>query len=149
MQLHLPPARSALDAHDAALLVVSFAQLNRLRDWVPFFHDAFLARRFEEADLTLAADVLAHTRFAADPSLAVYRAYGLGRNSRMRVYGPRILLQYARWGRQGRPLRMVQEDPLQRGGDFVVGRDGRLTFAHTGRDQADRPPVQAILAALR
>lgn len=94
------------------------------------------------------AEPLARTRFLADPERAVYRAYGLGRNSLLRVYGPRILAQYVVWGLRGKPIR-IREDTLQRGGNFVVGRDGRLTLAHTGRDQADRPSVDTILAALR
>lgn len=149
MQLHLPPVLEQLAALDAQLLVVSFAKVGRLEHWVPYFTRAFLAPRYREHGLALPANPFARTRFVADPELAVYHAYGLGRNSRWRVYGPGILWQYARWWAQGKPLRKVQDDPLQRGGNFVVGRDGRLTFAHTGRDQADRPSAAAILEALR
>jgi hypothetical protein len=49
---------------------------------------------------------------------------------------------------QGKPIRL-RDDALQRGGNFVVGRDGHLTLAHTGRDQSDRPEPAEILAALR
>lgn len=149
MQLHLPTVLDELAALQAQVLVVSFAPLPRLRAWVPFFRDSFLLPRYAALGLTPPADPFARTRFLSDPALTAYHAYGLGRNSRLRVYGPRILLQYARWALRGRPLRHIQEDALQRGGNFVVGRDGRLTFAHTGRDQADRPPVSALLAALQ
>jgi hypothetical protein len=44
-----------------------------------------------------------------------------------RVYGPRILWQYALWWLQGKPIRL-RDDALQRGGNFVVGRDGHLTL---------------------
>jgi len=85
------------------------------------------------------ADPCARTRFLADPARTAYHAYGLGRNSVLRVYGPRILWHYVKWGMQGKPIG-VTDDTLQR---------GRLSFAHTGTDQSDRPPPERILAALR
>jgi hypothetical protein len=138
---------NALAAHDARLLVFSFANEERVRQWIPFFQSQFLEPAYTERGLTLPPDPFERTHFLADPSRMVYHAYGLGRNSVWRVYGPHILWQYARWGMQGKTLRL-NDDALQRGGDFVVGRDGRLTLAHTGRDQSDRPSPQQIIAAL-
>ena len=152
MQLHLPPTLQELAALDAHLLVISFAPLARLDRYTRYLRDTLIPMGYRERGLTPPAnrDVLyARTRFAADPTLAVYHAYGLGRNSVLRVYGPRIIWQYVVWGLRGRRIRFGGEDTLQRGGNFVVGRDGRLTLAHTGRDQADRPPIAAILDALR
>ncbi len=139
---------SALAERDARLLVVSFAEEERLRRWIPFFQRHFLESAYTERDLKLPANLFERTSFLADPSRAVYHAYGLGRNAAWRVYGPRILWQYAKWGAQGKPIRL-NDDALQRGGNFVVAHDGRLTLAHTGRDQSDRPAPEAILAALR
>lgn len=147
MQLHQPAPLDAIAALDARVVVVSFAPLARLARWVPHFRAHFLMPSYEGQDLP-PADPFAHTRFVADPSLAAYHAYGLGRNSALRVYGPGILLQYARWALQGKSIRKPPEDPLQRGGDFVIGRDGRLTLAFVGRDQSERPAVAALLAAL-
>lgn len=147
MQLHQPTFLSELAALDARLLVLSFADVERLRHWVPFFQRRFLAPAYAQHGLTLPPDPFARTRFLADPARAVYHAYGLGRNAVWRVYGPGILWQYVQWGLQGKPI-SVRDDTLQRGGDFVVGRDGRLTLAHTGRDQSDRPSPEAILSAL-
>lgn len=149
MQLHLPETLDALAALDARLVVVSFAPLDRLTAWVPFFRDSFLVREYTQLGLALPEQPFARTRFAADPALAAYSAYGLGRNSYLRIYGPRILAHYALALLAGRRLPKLNQDTRQRGGDFVVGPDGLLTFAHTGRDQADRPAVQALLAALR
>lgn len=146
--MHLPDTLDPLAALDAHVLVFSFANLERLRHWIPYFRRRFLAPAYEQRRLAVPDDVFQRTRFLADPQRAVYHVYGLGRNSVWRVYGPSIIWQYIKWGIQGRPIRM-QEDTLQRGGDFVVGRDGLLTLAHTGRDQSDRPSVNVILAALR
>ncbi len=88
------------------------------------------------------------TQFLADPARQAYHAYGLGRLTPLKAGGPRILKQYVRWLFQGRPVHWTTEDVLQRGGDFVVGRDGRLTFCHVGRDQSETPSADAILAAL-
>ena len=123
----------ALHERDAYLLVFSFADQERVRDWIRFLNRQFLEPAYAPRGLTPPEDVFARTRFLADPSRTVYRAYGLGRNSVWRVYGPRILWQYVKWGMQGKPIRL-NGDALQRGGNFVVGRDGRLTLAHTGRD---------------
>lgn len=148
MQLHQPDVLNALAALDARLVVVSFAEVERLRRWVPYFRRQFLEPAFAARGYSAAVDPFERTRFLADPARTAYHAYGLGRNSVWRVYGPRILAQYARWGLQGRPIR-VNQDTLQRGGNFVIGPGGRLTLAHTGRDQSERPSIGAILAALR
>lgn len=151
MQLHQPDVLRRVEALDARTLVVSFADLERLRQWVPYFRRQFLEPSYEQRGLALSSltpDPLERTRFLSDATRAVYHAYGLGRNAVWRVYGPGILWRYLRWGIQGKPVR-IRDDTLQRGGDFVVGRDGLLTLAHTGRDQSDRPVTEAILAALR
>ena len=147
MQLHQPAVLTRLDALDARLVVFSFAPLERLRAWLPHFQQNFLTPSYEESGMKV-ADPFARTAFVADSSLTIYRAYGLGRNSRREVYGLKILRQYARWAAEGKPVKPPPEDPLQRGGDFVVGRDGRLTLSHTGRNQAERPSVAQILRAL-
>ena len=135
-------------ACDAHLLVVSFANLARLTHWVPYFRRRFLDPVYSERGVASPADPFARTRFLADPTRAAYHAYGLGRNTMLRVYGPHILWQYVKWAMQGKPIRL-RDDTLQRGGDFVVGGNGQLTLSHTGRDQSDRPPTGDILAALR
>lgn len=148
MQLHRPEVLTELTALEAHLLVISFAPLEHLRLWVPHFQENFLEPWYAEHAQPWPADLFARTRFLTDPNLAAYHAYGLGRNSVVKVYGPGILWQYVRWGIQGKPIHKPTEDPLQRGGDFVVDRAGQLTLAHLGRDQADRPPIADILGAL-
>jgi hypothetical protein len=121
----------------AALLVISFAPAERLDRWVNTVLDAEMPRAWR-----------VRTGFIADPALRLYRAYGLGRNSPLRVYGPRILLHYARRWVRGHGIPRVTEDPLQRGGDFIVNTHGQIAFSHVGIDQADRPAADRIIAAL-
>lgn len=149
MQLHLPQTLEQVAALDGRLLVLSFAPMARLKEWVSFFKKEFLVAYYEENGLGLPENIFERTRFVANPELAVYHAYELGRNRSEEVYSFKILRQYARWRKQGKPVHEPTEDPLQRGGDFVVGRDGRLTLAYSGRDQSDRPSIADILAALR
>ncbi len=130
------------------MLVISFAPLEKLQRWVPHFQANFLEPYYEEHQQEIPTDFFSLTRFAADPDLTAYHAYGLGRNSVLKIYGPGILWQYAKWAVQGKPIAKPLEDPLQRGGNFVINQHHRLTLAHTGRDQSDRPPVSDILAAL-
>jgi hypothetical protein len=119
-----------------------------VKEWVPYFRNRFLVPHYRAHQVAQLQWPLFRTRFVADPDLRVYHAYGMGRNSRLHVYGPRIVWQYFRWGLAGKPLKLPKQDTLQRGGDFVVGVDGRLTLCHVGRDQADRPSVGDVLTAL-
>jgi hypothetical protein len=148
VQLHQPHVLEELVRLDATLVAVSFAPLPRLQEWVAYFHERFLLPHYVAHKIEPPESPFFRTRFAADADLKVYHSYGIGRTSRLRVYGPRIVWQYFRWGLAGKPLKMPTQDTLQMGGDFVVGNNGRLTLAHVGRDQADRPSVSDILTAL-
>ena len=84
-----------------------------------------------------------------DERRTVYGAYGMGRASWLRTLTPRALAPYIRLMFSGRAVpRASDQDVRQRGGDFVVGPDGRIRLAHVSDDPADRPGVGAILAAL-
>lgn len=149
MQLHHPTVLHELAALEASWLVISFAPVSRLQKWVPHFQAGFLEPYYEEQKLAAPANPFSRTHFLADPDLSVYHAYGLGRNSLVKVYGPGIIWKYVRFTLQGKPIKRPAEDPLQRGGNFVINRAGRLTLAHTGHDQHDRPPVGKIITALK
>jgi peroxiredoxin len=84
-----------------------------------------------------------------DETRAVYRAYGLGRGPWWKVWGPRALLASVRLVRAGRRLERPTEDTLQLGGDFVVDPDGRLVYAYRSNAPDDRPPVDALIDAVR
>ena len=85
----------------------------------------------------------------ADETRARYRAYGLGRGRWWRVWSARTLGAYARLLRGGRRLERPTQDTRQLGGDFVVGPDGRLSFAYRSERPDDRPAVDTLVAAVR
>jgi peroxiredoxin len=85
----------------------------------------------------------------ADETRAGYRAYGLGRGRWSRVWSLRTLGAYARLLRRGRRLHRPTQDTRQLGGDFVVDRDGRLSFVYRSERPDDRPAVDTLVAAVR
>ena len=88
-------------------------------------------------------------RCLVDEERTAYRAYGLGRAPWVRTLTPRSLAPYIRLMFSARAVRRASDqDVRQRGGDFVIGPDGRIRLAHASDDPADRPTVDAILAAL-
>ncbi|MBI3652758.1 MAG: hypothetical protein HY231_17180 [Acidobacteria bacterium] len=149
MQLHHPNVQNQLAKQEAHLLVVSFAPVQELQDWLPFFQKYYVEKFFREQKLEQPTAVLARTRFVADPELQSYHAYGLGRHSTRQAYGWKIVRRFLRLLWQGKPLRRPNGDTLQKGGDFVINRQGRLTLSHIGRDQSERPTVAEVLAALQ
>ncbi len=83
-----------------------------------------------------------------DPELAAYQAAGL-RRGRLEMLSPRVPLHSLRAFVRGYRQGMVQGDPWQLGGVFVVRPDGSLTFRHISREAGDHPPIAAILDALQ
>jgi hypothetical protein len=85
----------------------------------------------------------------ADETLAVYRAYGLGRGPWWRIWSFRTLRAYGRLLRSGARLSRPTEDTLQLGGDFVVDSHGVLAYAYRSRRPDDRPSIDELIAAVR
>jgi peroxiredoxin len=83
-----------------------------------------------------------------DPERSVYRSYGLER-SFVRVWSPKVMWHYTRRVLAGQKLQSIQGDPHQLGGDFVVDAAGVIRLAHRSKDPVDRPPVEALLAAIK
>jgi peroxiredoxin len=94
-------------------------------------------------------DRLAPITVLVDEDRATYRAYGLGRGSAWKVWGPKMWWSYAQRLGRGQSIHRPTEDTLQMGGDFVIGRDGRVAFAFRSEDPDDRPSVDALLDAVR
>lgn len=103
----------------------------------------------------LLADYVARHRLPfvvlSDPQRRAYRAYGLERGTRARVWGWRAARSYLRIIRRDgvAGLRRPVEDPLQLGGDFVVAPDGTLVHGYWSEGPDDRPSVEELLAAVQ
>ena len=65
------------------------------------------------------------------------------------MFGPATLRRYVELMRRGHRPQLPHEDLLQLGGDFVVGRDGRLVYAFRSRSPDERPAVDDLLEAVR
>jgi peroxiredoxin len=121
--------QAELDERRAVVLVIAFEAMCRVQEYcrrhaVPF-------------------------RCLVDEGRTVYQAYGLGRASWSRTLTPRSLAPYIRLMFSPRAVRRApDQDVRQRGGDVVIGRDGRVMMEHMSDDPADRPTVDAILDAL-
>ena len=87
-----------------------------------------------------------------DETQAVYKTYGLGKGSWWRVYGVGTIRRYldllSHEGYQVGDIKRPTEDTLQLGGDFVVGRDGRLVYVFRSKGPDDRPPVDDLIQAV-
>lgn len=87
----------------------------------------------------------------ADPERKAYAAFGLGRTTWGRILRLSVIAKYMKQIWNGGKVRRVLdgEDALQLGGDFLVGTDRRILWAHRGEDPTDRPTVQEILRIVR
>ncbi len=86
-----------------------------------------------------------------DSELATYRAYGLERGSKLRVWGWRAAWRYVQilWKHKGLgALQSTDEDTLQLGGDFVIDADGNLAYGFWGDGPDDRPSVTELIQVL-
>jgi hypothetical protein len=87
----------------------------------------------------------------SDPERAAYKAFALERTSwgsffRLGVLSRYLLLMFRGWRPRGAEK---GDDVLQLGGDFVVGRDNRLTYAYRSREPTDRPTARDLLEVIR
>ena len=87
----------------------------------------------------------------ADPDRRAYAAFGLGRTTWARMARPGVLWRYSKFVLKGAKVRRVPEgeDPLQTGGDFLIGPDRRLLWGYTSPDPTDRPTVDQVLTEAR
>jgi peroxiredoxin len=120
--------------------------------------------RFERAGATISLIALGpHTRAQlfcderhvpfeclSDPSQDAYRAYGLERGNNRQLFGPQLLLKYARalLRKDVEVAKLSGDDYRQMPGVFVIDRTGVIRYAHRNRDVADNPPNDELLEAL-
>jgi peroxiredoxin len=86
----------------------------------------------------------------SDPSQEAYRAFGLERGSNRQLFGPQLLLRYARalLRRDVEAAGLSGDDYRQMPGVFVIDRTGVIRYAHRNADVADNPPNDEVLEAL-
>jgi hypothetical protein len=148
VQLHQPNFIQQLSNLKARLLVISFAPPEYFRKWLDYWKQIHLAPEVSRKKTPESNQLLQQTVFLSDPQREVYRAYKLGKYSMLTVYGPSVLAKYTLYVAQGKKILKTREDVLQKGGDFAVSADGKITFAHSGRNQLDRPHPQILLNSL-
>lgn len=87
----------------------------------------------------------------ADPDRTAYAAFGVGVTSWGRFLRPGVVWRYLKLIAHGGRVRRIPEgeDALQQGGDFLVGPDRRVMWAHTSPDPTDRPSVDVLLEEAR
>jgi AhpC/TSA antioxidant enzyme len=87
---------------------------------------------------------------ASDVERNAYHALGIGRGGVQKVWRPSAIWQHIALRLRGYTSgRHRQSDVLQLGGDFVIGRDGRLLLSHPSVAGDDRVSIGEILAALK
>ena len=116
-----------LDAAGAAVAVVSFEQVARLRAYVRFHKLPYVS--------------------LVDETRGLYHAFGMDRGPWWRIYGPRVLWGYVKAYLRGGKVR-IRGDTFQRGGEVILDGDGVVRFVHAGRDSFDRPAVDDLLRRL-
>ena len=84
----------------------------------------------------------------SDPERDVYRAFGLGRGSLLKIFSPGTILAYIRLLAQGNWYHFGRSDLRQLGGDFVLDVLGNLRFAHRSGAPHDRPSVDLLVKEL-
>jgi len=89
-------------------------------------------------------------RLLFDRDKAAYRSWGMGRTTALRSFlSPALTWRYLKLLWRGERFLGLAPDMLQLGGDFIVDREGRLSFAHPMRDNGDRADVDRLLRELR
>jgi len=120
--------------------------------------------RFAEAGATISLIALGpHTRAQlfcderhvpfeclSDPTQDAYRAYGLERGNNRQLFGPQLILRYARalLTRDVDAAKLSGDDYRQMPGVFVIDRSGVIRYAHRNKDVADNPPNNDLLEAI-
>ena len=85
-----------------------------------------------------------------DPDREAYRRWGMGRTGLFgAILSPALNWRYLKLLLSGERFLGFAPDMFQLGGDFILDRSQRITFAHRMRNNGDRAPVQILLDELR
>ena len=81
-------------------------------------------------------------------SRSMYHAYGMGAGRKSGIFGPASIWVYFKLMVRGQFPRRPSGDPIQLGGDVLIGPNGVVRIHHVGRGPADRPAVPTILETI-
>jgi peroxiredoxin len=84
-----------------------------------------------------------------DPRRESYDAVGLERGGVKELASPRVAVRAVAAAAKGAVAGKPEGDTRQMPGTFVVGRDGKLVYAHYNEDQSDNAPMEEVLEAVR
>ena len=84
-----------------------------------------------------------------DPERDLYGAVGLERGGLKELYSPKVAIRAIGAARRGALPGQPEGDRSQMPGTFVVGRDGRVAYAHYNADQSDNPEMDEVIEAVR
>ena len=121
--------KAEFDKHRVEIVVVSFAEPDRLRSYQEMHRWPF--------------------RMLADPEREGYIQFGLKRLPWTRIFTFPTLKLYLELLRKGRKLQNYgKDDYFQSGGDFMLARDGTVLFSYRSHDPADRPSAEKLVQEL-
>jgi peroxiredoxin len=84
-----------------------------------------------------------------DPDREGYDAVGLEQGGMKELASPKVAIRALGAAAKGSVAGKPEGDTRQMPGTFVVGRDGKLVYAHYNEDQSDNPPTEEVLEAVR
>jgi AhpC/TSA antioxidant enzyme len=85
-----------------------------------------------------------------DPDRASYQQWGLGRTGPFGAWlSPALTWRYLKLLLRGERFLGFAPDMYQLGGDFILDREHRITFAHRMTNNGDRAEVSVLLHELR
>ena len=85
-----------------------------------------------------------------DPQVEGYSAVGLGKGSWREYLGPQLIGSTLKAAMKGHFVGNPKGGDVSiRPATFVVGRDGRVLYAHYNEDAADNAPSKQVIEALR
>lgn len=110
------------------VVLISYGQQKEAREWLK--------------------EVCPSFQLLLDPEREVYHSYAL-KHSWPGSWNLKTLLYYVKALSSGTKWRGIKGDPVQLGGDFIIGRDGLFLLKHPSTQATDRPGVSDILDILR
>jgi hypothetical protein len=81
-----------------------------------------------------------------DPEKKLYKTYGLGRGSIVRMASPTLLLKGLKTLSHGHTPGIPRDDIMQMPGVFLIDTSGNIRFAHYSKDPSDNPSIETLLA---